>query len=63
VDGYELFARINSSGEVWRQIASSDDPTATYSPLIVTRTYGFKVRASAQGAKGAFLRHLRRVDP
>ncbi|MEU7855268.1 hypothetical protein [Nonomuraea sp. NPDC049141] len=54
VDGYQVYARINSGGEVWQQIAVSDDTTATYSPLIVTKTYAFKVRATAQGVPGEF---------
>lgn len=53
-DRYELYARVNEVGEVWRLIATSDDTTATYSPLVVTETYGFKVRAVAQGAPGEF---------
>ncbi|MEV6154909.1 fibronectin type III domain-containing protein [Nonomuraea sp. NPDC052129] len=53
-DGYELYARVNAVGEAWRLIASTDDTTATYSPLIVNTTYGFKVRATAQGTKGEF---------
>ncbi|MCF6467410.1 hypothetical protein FAF44_03135 [Nonomuraea sp. MG754425] len=54
VDGYELYARVNTTGEVWRHIATSGGTTATYSPLVVATTYAVKVRATAQGAKGAF---------
>ncbi|WP_188197209.1 fibronectin type III domain-containing protein [Nonomuraea sp. SYSU D8015] len=54
VDGYEVYARVNSVGQVWRLIATSDDTTATYSPLVVDTTYAFKVRATAQGTKGVF---------
>ncbi|TYB71253.1 fibronectin type III domain-containing protein [Nonomuraea sp. PA05] len=53
-DRYELYARVNEAGQVWRLIASSDDTTATYSPLVVDETYGFKVRAVAQGTPGEF---------
>ncbi|MEV1003395.1 hypothetical protein [Nonomuraea sp. NPDC050202] len=53
-DRYELYARVNEAGQVWRLIATSDDTTATYSPLVVTATYGFKVRAVAQGTPGEF---------
>ncbi|MGR6915432.1 hypothetical protein ACU635_14400 [[Actinomadura] parvosata] len=53
-DGYELYARVNQATEPWRLIASSDDTTATYSPLVVATTYAFKVRAVAQGTKGEF---------
>ncbi|MEU1393658.1 MULTISPECIES: fibronectin type III domain-containing protein [unclassified Nonomuraea] len=56
IDGYELFARVNSVGEVWRMIArtQASDTTATYSPLSVGVTYAFKVRATAQGVPGEF---------
>jgi hypothetical protein len=56
IDGYELFARINSVGEVWRMISRTQpgDTTATYSPLSVGVTYAFKVRATAGGVPGAF---------
>ncbi|MEV4078945.1 hypothetical protein AB0J43_01460 [Nonomuraea fuscirosea] len=53
-DRYELYARVNETGEIWRLIATSDDTTATYSPLVVAWTYGFKVRAVAQGTPGDF---------
>jgi hypothetical protein len=56
VDGYELFARVNEVGEVWRMIARTQpgDTTATYSPLSVGFTYAFKVRATADGTPGEF---------
>ncbi|PZG20594.1 fibronectin type III domain-containing protein [Nonomuraea aridisoli] len=56
VDGYELFARPNETGEVWRMIARTDgsDTTTTYSPLPVGFTYAFKVRATADGTPGEF---------
>jgi hypothetical protein len=53
-DTYELYARVNQAMEPWRLIASSDETTATYSPLIVATTYAFKVRAVAQSTKGEF---------
>lgn len=53
-DRYELYARVSEVGEIWRLIASSDNTTATYSPLVVTETYAFKVRAVAQGTPGEF---------
>ncbi len=56
VDGYELYARLNESGEIWQQITSttSGDTNATYSPLTVNAEYAFKIRATANGAKGLF---------
>ncbi|SDI50629.1 hypothetical protein SAMN05421505_16113 [Sinosporangium album] len=56
VDGYELYGRIDSVGEVWRQLTATDggDTTATYSPLPVDIHYAFKVRAVSQGVKGTF---------
>ncbi|MFI6886746.1 hypothetical protein [Streptosporangium canum] len=56
VDGYELFMRRNDVGEPWSQIlgTAGGDTSATYSPLEVNRDYAFKVRATADGAKGVF---------
>lgn len=54
VDGYEVYARRNVSGEVWSQITASDDTTATYSPLQTRWEYAFKVRATSDGTKGEF---------
>ncbi|GAB2918757.1 hypothetical protein ACFMQL_20585 [Nonomuraea fastidiosa] len=53
-DRYELHARVNEVEEEWRLIATSDTTTATYSPLVINQTYGFKVRAICQGTPGEF---------
>ncbi len=56
VSGYELFLRINVSGELWYLAATTQagDTTATFSPLQVNVGYAFKVRAVASGASGVF---------
>ncbi|WP_345485970.1 fibronectin type III domain-containing protein, partial [Planotetraspora phitsanulokensis] len=56
VGGYELFMRINTTGEPWFLVASTeaDDTTATFSPLVVGESYAFKVRAVNLGKLGAF---------
>ncbi|MFC7582421.1 fibronectin type III domain-containing protein [Nonomuraea antimicrobica] len=49
VDSYELYARENTPGGVWQQIAVVDGGTTTaaYSPFRVGVEYAFKVRAEA----------------
>ncbi|PRX90817.1 peptidoglycan-binding domain-containing protein [Allonocardiopsis opalescens] len=57
VDGYELYARINLSGEPWYQLTATeaDETTTTWSPLQTGEQYAFKVRAVATtGRKGEF---------
>ncbi|MFI6886749.1 hypothetical protein [Streptosporangium canum] len=56
VDGYELFMRVNVTGEPWFLAATTepDDRSATFSPLLVGQSYAFKVRAVNLGVYGAF---------
>ncbi len=56
VGGYELFMRVNTTGEPWFLVASTEptDTTATYSPLVVGTGYAFKVRAVNLGKTGPF---------
>ncbi|MGI5292642.1 hypothetical protein ACQEVF_56355, partial [Nonomuraea polychroma] len=56
VGGYELFMRINETGQPWFLVASTEpsDTTATYSPLVIGESYAFKVRAINVGKAGPF---------
>ncbi|MEU6789884.1 fibronectin type III domain-containing protein [Nonomuraea angiospora] len=56
VDAYEVYGRPNLPGGIWHQLVVVDggDTTATYSPLRPNFEFAFKVRAVADGVKGAF---------
>ncbi|MEU8195222.1 hypothetical protein AB0C10_15725 [Microbispora amethystogenes] len=55
VDSYEVYARDLTADEGWALLTStSGETTAHYSPLICDREYAVKVRATAEGVKGAF---------
>ncbi|WP_440063771.1 hypothetical protein [Streptosporangium sp. OZ121] len=56
VGGYQLFMRVNVTGEPWFLVATTeaDDNSVTYSPLLVGTEYAFKVRAVNLGVVGAF---------
>ncbi|MFD0477991.1 hypothetical protein ACFQ0B_64890 [Nonomuraea thailandensis] len=63
IDGYELYARVNTAGSLWMQIAVTDETTATFSPLVVGTEYAFKVRATSAGMKGDFSGQVVRLIP
>lgn len=63
IDGYELYARVNTAGSLWMQIAVTDSTTATFSPLVVGTEYAFKVRATSTGMKGKFSGQVVRLIP
>ncbi|MEV4472799.1 fibronectin type III domain-containing protein [Nonomuraea sp. NPDC049504] len=56
IGGYELFMRINVTGQPWFLVASTEagDTTATFSPLVIGESYAFKVRAVNVGKAGPF---------
>ncbi|MEU7911304.1 fibronectin type III domain-containing protein [Microbispora bryophytorum] len=63
IDGYELYARINITGAPWTQIAAADGTTVSYSPLVVSTAYAFKVRATSAGVKGEFSGQVVKLIP